>query len=64
MSNHNDRSMEVLKTAIRLATEGYEAASGPLICQRIESCLTTALAMCKEDRVEIYDMIDDERKRC
>lgn len=59
--NHINRSEAVLSLAIRIATRGYESASGPLIRQRVESSLSTALAMCKEDPQEMYKLIDKER---
>lgn len=61
MNRHEDRVIAVLREAVRQATKEHSAASGPLIRERVESCLTTALAKCKEDRLELYEMIDAER---
>ena len=63
MREHYQRASAVLDEAIRQAVEGHILASGPLIRQRVESCLSTALARCREDPIEIYDLIDEERER-
>lgn len=55
---HNDRVDAVLAIAIRDAIKGHEIASGTLIRERVESCLATALAICKEDRTNMYEWID------
>lgn len=60
---HNQRAEAVLSLAISIATKGHTAASGSLIRQRVESCLATALAMCKEDALEMYERIDAVREQ-
>ena len=59
--SHLERSSKLLLLAIKEATKGYEAASGSLIRKRAESSLSTALAICKEDAVDIYKLIDEAR---
>ena len=59
--SHIERAESVLLLAINEATEGHTAASGALIRGRVESCLSTALARCKEDPQEIYRLIDAAR---
>ena len=58
---HYERAETVLLLAVREATKKHTAASGSLIRQRVESCLSTALARCKEDPLELYKLIDDAR---
>ena len=58
---HTERANAILSLAISDATKRHTAASGSLIRQRVESCLTTALAMCKEDALEMYKRIDEAR---
>ena len=59
--SHLSKAKSVLSLAVREATRGYPAASGAFIRQRVESCLSTALAMCKEDTSDLYKMIDEAR---
>ena len=59
---HEERASAVLQTAIRVSVSGLSAASGSLIRARVESCLTTALARCREDVKQINQMIDLERE--
>jgi rubrerythrin len=59
---HEERASAVLELAIRESVKGHKAASGPLIRERVESCLSTALARCKEDMSEMYQMIDSVRE--
>lgn len=58
---HTEKAEAVLLLAIRQATKGKEMASGPLIREHVESCLSTALATCKEDRYDMYKLIDEAR---
>ena len=60
--SHCERAESVLLLAVRECTQDYPAASAPFIRQRVESCLATALAICKEDPAEIHDLIDKARE--
>jgi hypothetical protein len=60
--SHVDRVEAVLDTAVREATKGYSAAASSLIRSRVESCLVSALATCKEDPVDMHARIDVERE--
>ena len=59
---HQDRAEAVLTTAVRECVKGLPAASASMIRQRVQSCLETALAMCKEDASEIHERINKERE--
>lgn len=59
---HNERVEAVLSLAVSDATKGYKAAAGSLIRERVESCLITALAICKEDWQDMFERIDIARE--
>ncbi len=58
---HYERVDIVLQVAIRESIEGHKIASGPLIRKRVEHCLASALAVCQDDAVEMYERIDKVR---
>lgn len=59
--SHTKRAKAVLSLAIYKAIRGHRMSAGSLIRERVDSCLSTALAMCREDRQEMYKLIDDAR---
>lgn len=59
---HEERAAAVLETAIRVSVKGLDAAAASMIRGRVESCLSTALARCKEDAGQMHQMIDVERQ--
>jgi len=59
--SHYERAAAVLLLAVHEATKDHTTASGPFIRKRVESCLYTALAMCLEDAVYLYELIDEAR---
>lgn len=60
---HADRVNAVIEKALQQSVRGYSAAASSLIRERMESCLATALATCKEDRAPMHKRIDKARSQ-